>query len=397
MNIKTDSVINYVIPGNTFSCEYGVDSLQYLATLSNGSALPSWLAFNAGTRTLSGTPRRTEIDTIKITATNRDTVSAICSFRITVTASTGQETVTDIDGNVYQTITIGTQVWMKENLKTTRYRNGDTIGTTYPAMLDYRSENTPKYQWAYDGNDSIAAIYGRLYTWYAVTDNRNIAPIGWHVSTDAEWITLVNFLGGADIAGDKLKEAGTAHWKSPNTGATNESGFTALPGGSRYAEGLFMGISEFVHFWTATELEGDNRWAWRWLLYNSSIAERGYCSKVDGWAVRCIKDAGTGVDDSKNENQIPDKMKLLQNYPNPFNPSTVISYRLSVFSNVKLTIYNLLGQKIKTLVNSFQNAGEHSLVWDATDETNNPVSSGMYFYKLETNEMSLLKKMILVR
>jgi hypothetical protein len=189
-SIKADTAFNYIIPGNTFSCEYGTDSLQYSASLSNGSALPSWLTFNAGTRTLSGTPRQVEIDTIKITATNKDTVSASCSFRIMVTAPTGVE---------------------------------------------------------------------------------------------------------------------------------------------------------------------------------------------------------------KEKSQLPRETQLHQNYPNPFNPSTVISYQLSVSSNVNLKIYDTLGREIKTLVNSFQNAGEHSVTWGATDNSNNPVSSGVYFYKVETNETSIQKKMILIR
>ena len=102
------------------------------------------------------------------------------------TQQVSQLTVTDIDGNVYHTVTIGTQVWMVENLKTTKYRNGVAIGTTTPATLSILSESLPtKYQWAYGGNESNVAIYGRLYTWYTVTDSRNIAPTGWHVSTDA--------------------------------------------------------------------------------------------------------------------------------------------------------------------------------------------------------------------
>ncbi len=189
-SIKADTVFNYVIPSNTFSCEYGTDSLQYSVSLSNGSVLPSWLTFNAGTRTLSGTPRQAEIDTIKITAANKDTVSATCSFRITVTTSTG----------------------------------------------------------------------------------------------------IV-----------------------------------------------------------------------------------------------------------KEKSQLPKETHLLQNYPNPFNPSTVISYQLSVSSNVNLKIYDTLGREIRTLVNSFQSAGEHSVTWDATNNSNNPVCSGVYFYKMETSGMSFQNKMILVR
>jgi hypothetical protein len=127
------------------------------------------------------------------------------------------------------------------------------------------------------------------------------------------------------------------------------------------------------------------------------LVDRGGYNKIAGYSVRCLKDAGTGVDDPTNRKQIPGEMKLNQNYPNPFNPTTVISYQLPVNSDVKLSIFNVLGQKIKTLVNTFQNAGEHSLVWDATDEKNNSVSSGIYFYKLEAGAMNLQKKMVLVR
>src|SRR5208283_1067517 len=107
--------------------------------------------------------------------------------------------------NRYHTVVIGTQKWMIEDLKTTRYRNGDLIDTTTRVELRPGDEIAPKYQWADSGNDGNIATYGRLYTWYAITDNRNVCPTDWHVPTDAEWTTLVNFLGGASIAGGKLK------------------------------------------------------------------------------------------------------------------------------------------------------------------------------------------------
>jgi uncharacterized protein (TIGR02145 family) len=160
-----------------------------------------------------------------------------------------EEDITDVDGNVYTSVTIGTQVLMVENLKTTRYRNGDLIGTTTPATKDIHAEANPKYQWAYDGNESNVVTYGRLYTWDAVTDSRNLCPTGWHVPSDAEWTTLT-YLGGESAAGGKLKEAGTAHWLAPNTGATNESGFTALPGGIRDTDGDFAAIGWFCAFWS---------------------------------------------------------------------------------------------------------------------------------------------------
>ncbi|HPG38883.1 MAG TPA: FISUMP domain-containing protein [bacterium] len=307
-----------------------------------------------------------------------------------------QETVTDIDGNVYQTVTIGAQVWMKENLKTTRYRNGDIIGTTSPATLDISGQSAPNYQWAYAGAESNVAIFGRLYTWFTVTDNRNIAPTGWHVPTDAEWTELTSFLGGDSIACGKLKETGVTHWTSPNIGADNSSGFTALPGGNRIFNGSFYLKGDYGFFWTATDI--DNIYAYaRALGHQVTLIDRGSYNKKVGYSVRCIKDGITSVDDSKNGTQIPAEIKLNQNYPNPFNPTTAISYQLAENSNVKLQIYDTLGRCIKTLVNSHQGAGEHSIVWNGTDDANNPVSSGIYFCRVMAGEMSLQKKMVLVR
>lgn len=198
-------------------------------------------------------------------------------------------TVTDIDGNVYKTVTIGLQVWLAEDLRTTRYRNGDPIGTTNPATQSIREETAPKYQWAYAGDESNVATYGRLYTWFAVTDSRNLAPEGWHVPTDAEWTILVKFLGGNKAAQGKLKEAGTNHWKSPNADATNASGFTALPGGNRWDYGRFLGLGEFTHWWTATEYDAER--ACRVMLKDTPVPNfRGCADKKLGWLVRCIRD-----------------------------------------------------------------------------------------------------------
>jgi uncharacterized protein (TIGR02145 family) len=208
--------------------------------------------------------------------------------RVQAQTDTTMCTVTDIDGNVYHTVTIGTQTWMAEDLKTTRYRNGDSIGTTNPDTFDISSESAPKYQWAYNGDESNVATYGRLYTWYAATDKRTIAPAGWHVPTNAEWDTLTNYLGGKIAAQAKLKEAGTKHWNSPNDG-TNESGFTALPGGNHWGN-KFLGMGEFTHWWTATAY--DTQFAWRRILKNDGAQKnfKGYARKNIGWLVRCIKD-----------------------------------------------------------------------------------------------------------
>jgi uncharacterized protein (TIGR02145 family) len=196
--------------------------------------------------------------------------------------------ITDIDGNGYPMITIGTQTWMAENLKTTKYRNGDLIGTTTPVTLDISGESSPKYQWACNGNEGNVAIYGRLYTWYAVTDSRNVCPQGWHIPSDAEWTTLRTFLGGELVAGGKLKETGTTHWLSPNTGATNETGFTALPGGNRFA-GTFVDFPNSGYWWSRTEF--DSRFAWLTVLYHEvSNASITYYVKYSGYSVRCLMD-----------------------------------------------------------------------------------------------------------
>ncbi|MBD3333686.1 hypothetical protein GF356_12625, partial [candidate division GN15 bacterium] len=199
--------------------------------------------------------------------------------------STG--TVTDIDGNVYQTIKIGDQWWMAENLKVTHYRNGDPI----PHVTDYGTWSglsTGAYC-EYDNNPSHVATYGRLYNWNAVDDSRNIAPVGWHVPSDAEWQTLVDYLGGSGVAGGKVKEAGLAHWASPNTGATNESGFTALPGGYRSSTGTFYKMSIQAYFWSSTEYGSNDAWG-RDLFYLNSQVDRFNYGKQDGFTVRCVRD-----------------------------------------------------------------------------------------------------------
>jgi uncharacterized protein (TIGR02145 family) len=222
------------------------------------------------------------------------------------------QTVRDIDGNVYNTVKIGTQVWMKENLKTTKYRNGDLIGTTNPATL-YISfgEDAPRYQWAYDGNESYVDTYGRLYTWYAVTDSRNICPLGWHIPTNSEWIILSTYLGGDSIAikdpgtgpikgtlehyivaGGKLKEVGTTHWQSPNTGATNESGFSALPGGFRDFRDLFKWLGYNGSWWSSTSIDpavpGQVFAFNRSMTCASSNLFMNMEEKAQGYSVRCL-------------------------------------------------------------------------------------------------------------
>ncbi|MCB0685265.1 MAG: fibrobacter succinogenes major paralogous domain-containing protein [Saprospiraceae bacterium] len=195
-------------------------------------------------------------------------------------------TVEDIDGNVYKTIRIGSQVWMVENLRVTKYRDNTIIdqitnNTTWEAL------STGAWCW-YTNDSNYDRPYGKLYNWYAVNTGR-LCPSGWHVPTDAEWTNLTDFLGGLDIAGGKMKEAGTTHWISPNTGATNESGFTGHPGGFRHFVGSFNSLGGFGYWWSRTESSSSYA-TQRSLSYIDGSIIRFNNDKRLGHSVRCLKD-----------------------------------------------------------------------------------------------------------
>jgi uncharacterized protein (TIGR02145 family) len=195
--------------------------------------------------------------------------------------------VTDADLNTYSTVIIGTQLWMGESLKTTKYTNGTTIPTTPDINTDISGESNPEYQWPVDGDEANVAAYGRLYTWYAVT-NHNVCPTGFHVPSDTELETLKAYLGGQDVAGGKLKETGTAHWQSPNTGATNETHFTALPASYRVPAGTFIILNEASYLWSATNGIGPLAWGQGMIYTDATLIRNGY-TKTDGVSVRCMK------------------------------------------------------------------------------------------------------------
>ena len=208
-------------------------------------------------------------------------------------------TVTDIDGNVYQTVIIGTQVWMAENLKVTHYRNGDLISNVTDSS-GWSSQTAGAYC-NYANEVANVAAYGRLYNWYATSDDRNIAPTGWHVPNDVEWQTLVDYLGGDAVAGWKMKEAGTAHWLPPNTGGTNECGYTALPGGYRGWFGIFADLGNYATFWTSTSISGTHAW-YRSISYDNPEVSHYDSKKHYGFSVRCVKDAGCCIGVTGNVN-----------------------------------------------------------------------------------------------
>jgi len=205
----------------------------------------------------------------------------------------GNNTVTDYDGNIYHIISIGSQEWLLENLKTTKYNDGTAIPNV-PDNTVWSTITTPAYAWYDNDEGSHKDPYGALYNWYAVdpgsNGGKNICPVGWRVPTDDDWTDLTDHLGGLSVAGGKMKEAGTTHWNPPNTGATNESGFTGLPGGYRfYLNGVFDEMGNRGGWWSATE--GSATMARkRNLIHTEATAITGSSNKKQGYSVRCIKD-----------------------------------------------------------------------------------------------------------
>jgi uncharacterized protein (TIGR02145 family) len=209
-------------------------------------------------------------------------------------------TITDKDGNVYTSVTIGTQVWMVENLKTTKFNDGTNIPliTDDDAWANTFNSSSPAYCWYKNDASTYKATYGALYNFHAVKTGK-LCPTGWHVPTDEEWLILLNFCGGENAAGGKLKETGTTHWHSENVGASNETGFTALPGGERVTIGVgdvnWSNIGFVCCFWTSTEA-GPPDWAYYngtkiVLFHDSILTDSGSIENEEGGeSVRCLKD-----------------------------------------------------------------------------------------------------------
>jgi len=195
--------------------------------------------------------------------------------------------VTDIQGNTYSSIILGTQEWMGENLKVALYNNGDSIQQVFTSTV-WSGLSTGAWCWMNNDNQ-LENPYGKLYNYYAVTDSRNVCPAGWRMPTDAEWTILTNYLGGTTVAGGKMKSTGTEFWNSPNTGATNASNFSGLPGGYRTDNGTFGNLGSNGIWWSSTELNTSTAW-YRSLLFNSGSSVRSNNLKKYGFSVRCVKD-----------------------------------------------------------------------------------------------------------
>ncbi len=202
----------------------------------------------------------------------------------------GGNSVEDIDGNCYETIQIGDQLWMAENMKVTHYNNGDEITND-----DWGSSVEGQYG-VYDNDPANADIYGNLYNWAVVDDDRGVCPEGFHVPSDDEYTVLTDYLGGESVAGGKMKEVGLDHWNGYAGGsvteeATNESGFTGLPAGDRnWGNGIYGSIGKYGYFWTSSEDNSSTYAYFRNLYFNASIVNRSYQHKAIGFSIRCVKD-----------------------------------------------------------------------------------------------------------
>jgi uncharacterized protein (TIGR02145 family) len=251
-----------------------------------------------------------------------------------ISLKSNSQTVADNDGNIYQTVLIGKQRWMKENLKTKHYNNGDLI-TLVSDSFSW-SYDTIEHYCNYNNDSQLVSIYGRLYNWFAASDKRGICPLGWHLPSKDEWTSLINFCGGSSVAGGRLKDTGTIYWKSPNTGASNESGFKALPAGYRYwMTSEFDEISLGTYFWTSSFELPD----WKWGVYYLHIGHSTSSIYFDIWAannghsIRCLKDTTNSINNQNNNYEL-----LI--YPNPAKEKIEIIGNLQ---NTCLEINNLEG------------------------------------------------------
>ena len=294
---------------------------------------------------------------------------ACCSFLM---GGNYAQTVTDIDGNVYNTVTIGTQVWLKENLKTTKFNDGNSIPNITDATA-WASLTTPAYCWYNNDEPANKNTYGALYNWRTVNSGK-LCPSGLHVPTDLEWTELTDYLGGENLAGGKLKETGTLHWNSPNTGATNETGFTALPGGNRAYYRLFCGIGDFGFWWSTTEHE--TRYAWyRQLHQGFSFVMNAYHDEQMGLSVRCLRNTPAEIKEIKNPVEI-------QIYPNPATDKLYI--HCDEIQNMRMQLFNIVGECVlQTELNKYTNEIDIS-----------SLLRGIYILKLTGTNRTLEKQII---
>ncbi|MCX6155988.1 MAG: T9SS type A sorting domain-containing protein [Candidatus Kapabacteria bacterium] len=274
------------------------------------------------------------------------------------------------------TIRIGRQVWMTKNLNFNHYRNGDSI----PEVRDSATwVNLTTGAWCYYNNsDSIGKIYGKLYNWYAVNDPRGLAPKGWYVPWNTAWLGLVAYYGGS---GGKLKLKGTfcggGHWYPPNSGATNESEFSALPAGRSSDHGYSSVINYLGFWWSSSEYDIISAFALT-MIYKDASAIRFIQNKVNGFSVRCLKWTYPSL---VSDNQITfSQTAITYISPNPADDKVTIAYFLTVSERGSLRLYNIEGELIKMINLNNQNSGMNSIELDTKDKC-----AGEYFLSFQNS------------
>lgn len=321
------------------------------------------------------------------------TLLFIFCFSLNSYCQTAGNGLTDIDGNTYNSVIIGTQEWMKENLNVSKYKNGDVI-----PKINFSSswQTTTVGSWCnyYGGTlnpPDYGSIYGKLYNWFAIDDSRGLAPEGWHIPSYDEWMTLINFLGGSFNAGSKLKEVGNLHWASPNEDATNESGFNGLPGGNRDPNGLWyamvgIGIPYSASWWGTSEINSGQSSVYS-IKYNTKEVVAGYIdihnsiNRNAGLSVRCVKNSK--LNNSNFENH---SFKI---YPIPATEQiTIYCGNLTTISSWSFKIVNTLGQEI---VNGILNSQLNVVPLNTLN------GKGIYFIKIydDSNNLMFAKKIII--
>lgn len=278
------------------------------------------------------------------------------------------QTVTDYDGNVYNEVQIGTQTWLEPNLLSLHY----TDGTPIPDVLSY------------DNSDSLAAIYGRLYTWYAAMRNettpgvQGVCPEGWHLPSHPEWSLLESFLGGASVAGGAMKETGNDHWNPPNTGATNSSGFRALAAGEHDTpNGVFQFLMRYAVFWTSTQVS-TTKARERFLSYNKASCDIYDWTKTLNYSIRCVKDAATGQQDPVTP--------MIRIFPNPASDQLTLASSAPM-GKTTLKIVNAVGQTV--LVREARNLNMEVLQLDG-------LQPGFYILLITTGSTIVQKEVMII-
>jgi uncharacterized protein (TIGR02145 family) len=253
------------------------------------------------------------------------------SLCLLVSRTAFSQTVIDVDGNTYNTVSIGNQIWLTENLKTTKFNNQDPI----PLVTDNTlwSTQTEAAYCSYQNDNLLANVYGNLYNWHVLNDIRNVCPTGYHVPSILEWEALIDFLGGNAVAGGKLKEAGLAHWIDPNTGATKSSGFTLLPSGWRaHNNGSYENLTYMAYQWSSTSIDALNA-SIMLVGFDSESCLTSESHKLTGLPIRCLKEETSSI--MENQDHF-----LIRFYPNPANDILKIHCGKNTFHTAKLIDLN---------------------------------------------------------